>query len=255
MNAPLKTALNAPVTRTALLLDEHPLWLDALENVITRIGFELADKSTEPEEALAQIQELQPALFVLDPQVGNGELDGIECLRQAHELIPTMKIVAVAASDEPLDIEAAFAAGASAYVVKRAKSDDLAVAIRQAFEHSLFLADGYAAPEALGLAAAGAGPAALSPTDAAASVGLTRRECEILRLVAEGRSNKDVAGALWVAEQTVKFHLSNIFRKLDVGNRTQAGGWAHANGLLGTVSHPDASSSGGRREVLVASAK
>jgi DNA-binding CsgD family transcriptional regulator len=63
--------------------------------------------------------------------------------------------------------------------------------------------------------------------------GLTRRELEILRLVAEGHSNAQLARMLWVTEQTVKFHLSNIYRKLDVGNRTEASRWAQLNGLLG----------------------
>jgi NarL family two-component system response regulator LiaR len=215
--------MNAPVPKTALLLDEHPLWLDALEGVIRRLGLDLVGKVTEPAEAVRLVELRQPALLVLDPQARDAELDGLECLRLARELVPTLKAVAIAASDEPRHIESAFAAGASAYLVKRARSDDLAVAIRQAFEHSLFLADAYAARGALG------------PADAAASVGLTRRECDILRLVAEGKSNKEVASALWVAEQTVKFHLGNVFRKLKVENRTQAGNWAHAHGLLGVA--------------------
>ena len=61
---------------------------------------------------------------------------------------------------------------------------------------------------------------------------LTRRELEILRLVAEGHSNGQLAKMLWVTEQTVKFHLSNIYRKLEVANRTEASRWAHHNGLL-----------------------
>ena len=69
-------------------------------------------------------------------------------------------------------------------------------------------------------------------TNEADEVGLTRREKEILQLVAEGGTNGDVARRLWVTEQTVKFHLANIFRKLDVTNRTQASRWAHAHGLL-----------------------
>ena len=64
------------------------------------------------------------------------------------------------------------------------------------------------------------------------AVGLTRREREILQLVAEGNTNGQVAKVLWVTEQTVKFHLANIFRKLDVTNRTQASRWAHAHGLV-----------------------
>jgi DNA-binding CsgD family transcriptional regulator len=96
--------------------------------------------------------------------------------------------------------------------------------VRQAFDHSVFIA--------------GAAPAP-TPTPAGAPVrverpgGLTRRELEILRLVAEGHSNAQLARMLWVTEQTVKFHLSNIYRKLDVANRTEASRWAQRNGLLG----------------------
>jgi len=64
---------------------------------------------------------------------------------------------------------------------------------------------------------------------------LTPRELEVLRLVASGASNGEIAQALWVTEQTVKFHLSNVYRKLDVGNRTEASHYAHLNGLVGTL--------------------
>ena len=63
-------------------------------------------------------------------------------------------------------------------------------------------------------------------------MGLTRRELEILTLVAEGHSNAQLARMLWVTEQTVKFHLSNIYRKLNVSNRTEASRWAQVHGLL-----------------------
>jgi DNA-binding CsgD family transcriptional regulator len=70
------------------------------------------------------------------------------------------------------------------------------------------------------------------------ALGLTRRELEILRLVAEGHSNAQLARMLWVTEQTVKFHLSNIYRKLDVANRTEASRWAQRRGLLDTQPAP-----------------
>ena len=66
---------------------------------------------------------------------------------------------------------------------------------------------------------------------------LTRRELEILQLVAEGHSNTQLAKMLWVTEQTVKFHLSNVYRKLDVANRTEASRWAQLHGLLGSPKH------------------
>ena len=117
-------------------------------------------------------------------------------------------------------------AGAWAYVLKSAEPDDIAVAVRQAFVHSIHFT------RTLESADPGWGSAARSPDEPAVSV-LTRREREILALVAEGHSNAAMAKRLWVTEQTVKFHLSNIYRKLDVPNRTAATRWAHEHGLIG----------------------
>src|SRR5262249_2595781 len=114
---------------------------------------------------------------------------------------------------------------ASAYCVKSADPEDLAAAIRQSFEHSIYLASGRfptPAPEAVWDGQVGAQE-------------LTRREREILQLVAEGHSNSQLARMLWVTEQTVKFHLSNIYRKLNVTNRTEASRWAQLHGLLPTA--------------------
>jgi DNA-binding NarL/FixJ family response regulator len=72
------------------------------------------------------------------------------------------------------------------------------------------------------------------------SAGLTEREVEILRALGEGRSNREIAKQLWLAEQTVKFHLTNIYRKLQVGSRTEAVHWAYSHGLLATTLDVDA---------------
>ena len=120
-------------------------------------------------------------------------------------------------------VDAALAAGASAYIVKTAHPDDVASAVRQAFEHSVYLP---------GMAEDTRGPATRLPSRQIPG-GLTRRELEILKLVAEGHSNATLARMLWVTEQTVKFHLSNVYRKLEVTNRTEASRWAQVNGLLG----------------------
>ena len=120
-------------------------------------------------------------------------------------------------------VEAAFAAGAAAYVLKSADPDDLRSAIRQAFAHSVYLP---------GSRTAAAVQSTNAPTEDLPD--LTRRELEILQLVAEGHSNTQLAKMLWVTEQTVKFHLSNVYRKLDVANRTEASRWAQLHGLLST---------------------
>jgi DNA-binding CsgD family transcriptional regulator len=90
----------------------------------------------------------------------------------------------------------------------------------------VFLANAHVAPAA----------AATETTDNEdAAAGLTRREREILALVSEGHSNRELARMMWVTEQTVKFHLSNIYRKLDVSNRTEASRWAHQHRLVGAA--------------------
>jgi DNA-binding NarL/FixJ family response regulator len=206
--------------RTAVILDEQPLWLDAVEQLLKRMGVSIAGKTTEPTAALELVDEHRPDIFLTDYSVSDGELDALECLRRAHELHPELKTVVLSATDQPQQIQSAFAAGASVYCVKTAEQDDLLAAIRQSFEASIYLA------QSLTMAA---------PREAVTAVEtpeLTRRELEILRLVAEGHSNAQLARLLWVTEQTVKFHLSNIYRKLDVANRTEASRWAQLHGLL-----------------------
>jgi DNA-binding NarL/FixJ family response regulator len=208
--------------RTAIVLDEQPLWLDAMEHLLNRAGMRVVAKTTDASEALDLVVAHEPDILLADYGVRSGELDVVECLRRAHEVHPQLKSVVLSASNEPRQIEAAFAAGASAFCVKTAAQGDLMAAIRQTFELSIYLAR--PAPVA---PAEPAEPAL--PLDAPR---LTRRELEILRLAADGHSNAQLARMLWVTEQTVKFHLSNIYRKLEVSNRTEASRWAQRHGLL-----------------------
>jgi DNA-binding NarL/FixJ family response regulator len=154
--------------------------------------------------------------------MAEGDIDGIELVRQARERAPQLKAIVLSLYDDTKHVDAALAAGAVAYVIKTAHPDDLRSAIRQAFSHSIYLPGRTAAPVA---------PAPEKKDELA---DLTRRELEILRLVAEGHSNSQLARMLWVTEQTVKFHLSNIYRKLDVSNRTEASRRAQLSGLLAT---------------------
>jgi DNA-binding NarL/FixJ family response regulator len=202
---------------TAVLLDKHPMWLDALGCVLEDIEIQIPGKATTPTDALRLIRDERPDLFVLDIETNGHASDGLTCLREAMTIAPSMKTVVVSGSDDPQRIDAALGAGAAAYVLKTAESGDLTSAIRQVFARSLYLAG-----------ASSTSMRAPMPNVA----GLTRREQEILQFVAEGSTNGEVAKQLWVTEQTVKFHLANIFRKLDVTNRTQASRWAHEHGLL-----------------------
>jgi DNA-binding NarL/FixJ family response regulator len=207
--------------RTAVLLDEHPLWLDAVESVLHRMGIRVVGKATSPSEALTLVKETNPGLLLAELPDSNGDMGGADLLVRARQLVPHLRAVVVSTKADADSIDGALRAGASAYVVKTAHAEDLASAVRQSFDHSVFLANTQSAP---------APPAARA--DESDAAGLTRRESEILRLVADGHSNAELAKMLWVTEQTVKFHLSNIYRKLDVANRTEASRWAQLHGLL-----------------------
>jgi DNA-binding NarL/FixJ family response regulator len=206
--------------RTAVLLDQHPLWLQALEQVLTKINVEVVGKATDPEKALAVIEEREPDIFVTSIEMPRSEMDGLACLRAARERLPELKAIVLSMYADPFYVDAALAAGALAYVVKTAEPEDIAAAIRQAFEHSIHFAgsSGGAQVSALG-------------ADEERRPGLTRRELEILRLVSEGHTNAELARMLWVTEQTVKFHLANIYRKLGVSNRTEAARYVFQHGL------------------------
>jgi two-component system response regulator DevR len=211
--------------RTAVIVDGHPLWLDALERLLNRLGVEVVGRATRAREARDLVSEHQPDLFVTDyaamTRTGEGESESWSPMSRARELNPGVRCVVLSEVDDPHEREQAFSAGANVFCVKRAEPDDLLAAIRQSFDHSIYFARNEAAP----------------PSDITVSRGeklseLTKREIEILRLVAEGHSNSQLARMLWVTEQTVKFHLSNIYRKLDVANRTEASRWAQRSGLL-----------------------
>ena len=140
--------------------------------------------------------------------------------------------------------------------MKSVRPEDLASAIRQCFVHSVFFAPAPAGLRDVSSTARDdprrpkAVPALEDAVQALADNGvhpLTRREREILTLVSEGLQNADIAQQLWITEQTVKFHLTNIYRKLGVSNRTQASRWAivHVRAVAGQPSGSDASESEG----------
>jgi DNA-binding NarL/FixJ family response regulator len=215
--------------RTAVLLDPHPLWLDALESILRSIEITVVGRTTSPEDALELVVEKQPDVLICETETLNGGMSGGDLIRACRERLHSLRVIVLGASRNHVDIDAAFDAGALAYAVKTAHPEDVAATIRQTFDHTIFLASPASAN--------GSTPGSSSPgaSGDAESVALTKREREILALVAEGHSNRELARMLWVTEQTVKFHLSNIYRKLDVANRTEASRWAHRNGLVGSA--------------------
>lgn len=214
--------------RTAVVLDDQPLWLDALEQLLAKANVRVVGKTTNVERAVGLVGEHRPDLLIASTDAADVPEGGIKCVARAHQQWPGLKSVVLAPDYDPREIEAAFAAGASVCCIKRAAVDDLAVAIRQAFDHSIFLASSHGVQV----------PERAAPEGVARDKGtqiLTRRELEILRLVAEGRPNREVAKILWVTDQTIKFHLANTYKKLGVRNRVEASHWAISRGLVRPV--------------------
>jgi DNA-binding NarL/FixJ family response regulator len=201
--------------RTAVLLDQHPLWHEAVQPVLDRLQVQVIAKTTSAEEALSILEERSPDMLLLELDLPDNGLDGISLIREAKDRNAGLRVIVLSLYDNPHEVEAAFVAGAAAYVLKSVRPEDLATAVRQAFEPSIYLP--------------GSKPAS---RDGGRSKLLTERELEIVRLVGEGHSNRELARMLWVTEQTVKFHLTNIYRKLGVSNRTEASRWAQTQGLL-----------------------
>src|ERR671910_1210620 len=122
----------------AVVLDPHPIWLDAVELVLERIGATVVLKTSSASDALATIERAQPRLLTLELDSQAGEPDGFEVIRRAKALSPSLRAIALSAHHDTAHIDAALAAGAAAFVLKTAHPDDVASAIRQAFTHSVY---------------------------------------------------------------------------------------------------------------------
>jgi two-component system, NarL family, response regulator len=205
--------------RTAVVVDPHPLWTEALPSVLLRAGLITVGTADSPTRAVALVEVHRPSVLVTSLEMPEGEPDGLRLIETVVGRFADVRVVVFSMYEDLRHVEAALNAGAVAYVTKAAHPDDLATAVRQAFAHSLFLAEDRVIRTAR------------ARQRFVNSSGLTRRELEILELLAGGRSNVQLARALWVTEQTVKFHLSNIYKKLGVANRVEASRWATAHGL------------------------
>ena len=199
-----------------LIADDHRLLVEGTKQALERAGgFEVVGEASNGAQVLPLVRRLRPDLVLLDMRMP--QMDGLTCLTKIRKDFPNVKVAMLSVSQDPELIQAALKRGASAYIVKTVDPDDLAAALRQAMNGTVFTTVGVSED-----------PGERAAKDA----GLTERELVIVRAVARGLSNEAIAKELWVAEQTVKFHLTNIYRKLGVSNRTEAARYAFEQGLV-----------------------
>jgi DNA-binding NarL/FixJ family response regulator len=202
-----------------LIADDHPLILAGIKHALEEAeGFEVVAEANNGAQVLPLVSQTQPDLCLLDMRMP--EMDGLTCLDRIRKRHPDVKVVILSVSTDPKIIQDVLNRGASAYIVKSVNPVDIPSALRQALEGSVF--------NAIGL------PEQRVSENAAKAAGLTERETSILQALARGLSNDAIGKELWVAEQTVKFHLTNIYRKLEVSNRTEATRYAYEHGLVDT---------------------
>jgi DNA-binding NarL/FixJ family response regulator len=199
-----------------VIADDHRLVLDGIRRALEADGgFEIVGETQSGTQVLPLVSRTSPDLVLLDLRMPN--MDGLACLDEIRRRHPDVKVVMLSASTSPDLIDTALRRGATAYILKSVDPVDLPSTIRQALDGNIFSTAGL--------------PDSAEPAGAKAA-GLTDREITILRSLAQGHSNEEIAKELWVAQQTVKFHLTNIYRKLNVKNRTEATRTAYQLGLV-----------------------
>ena len=203
-----------------LIADDHPLILAGIRRTIEHVDdMELVGEARSGAELMALIERRMPDLVLMDLKMPDAA--GVETVQRIRERWPEIKTVVLSACDDRSTIDAALHAGASAYVLKSAHTVDIASVLRRASSGAV-----RDPPTATPSPAATPGPA-----DAPTRPALTERERAILSVVAAGMTTAAISRELWISEPTIKFHLTNIYRKLGVANRAGAIRYALEHGI------------------------
>ena len=196
-----------------MLADDHRMLREGLRRSMTEEGFDVVGEASDGLEAVKLSEELSPDVILMD--VTMPELDGVEAARRIHLAQPDVRVVMLTMHADSDVVASAIRAGASGYLVKDCSTEEIASAVRLAVS----------------------GDSALSPQLASSMLHelrkldapvtddervITRREEEVLQLIADGCSTPEVAAKLFISQKTVKNHLASIYQKLDARDRTQA---------------------------------
>ena len=204
-------------TTRVVLAEDHALMRDAVKLILDETeDVVLVGEVSNGHELLPLLRQVEADFVLLDVQLPG--LDGLGCLEALAEHHPNLKVAMLSAVEDTQVIESAFRRGADGYIFKSVNPFDLPAAIRQIVEQNVIhrsLAD--------------RGEAGASPSPRAG--GLSEKELAVLVELCDGHTNKQIATQLWLSEQTVKFHLRNIYRKLGIKSRTEALRYAYENDL------------------------
>ncbi|PKQ27648.1 MAG: DNA-binding response regulator [Candidatus Anoxymicrobium japonicum] len=206
-----------------MLVDDHNLVREGLRAVFAQGDeVEVVGEASSGEEAVEMVDKVKPDVILMD--ISMPGMNGIQATRKIHDAHPDIKIIMLTMLDQEGYVYEAIKAGATGYVLKNASSDELVKAIQTVNEGNALLSPDATArllKEFVALA-----------KNKSRDYGLSNREMEVLQLLSEGNTNKKIAKALWISEQTVKTHIAHIFDKLGTSDRTETVAQALRNGLV-----------------------
>lgn len=199
-----------------LLADDHPLMREGVRQVLSQLesAVEIVDAHDYPSLFAQTTRHLDLDLALVDLNMPG--FVGVRGIAQYRSRFPDIPLVVLSASESPHDIRSALEAGALGYIPKSAPAPVMLAALRQVLAGDLYV------PDCLGNSAPAAPPAPSADLDALRSLGLTARQLDVARLLAQGHTNKTIGHLLSMSESTVKVHNTEIFKALGVSNRTEA---------------------------------
>lgn len=213
-----------------LVVDDHTLFRRGLTALLQRDPqFEIVGDAGDAGEALRRAEALQPDLILLDNHLPG--VNGVDALPALLEAAPRTRVLMLTVSEDEQDLAAALRGGACGYLLKTIEGDALSVAIRRAMRGESVVAEEMTGKLVAAYRGAAAPPSAPAAAPASKLDALSPREHEILRGIALGQGNKEIARSLGIAETTVKIHVQHILRKLDVSSRVHAAVIAVEHGL------------------------
>lgn len=211
--------------KRVMLVDDHPMWIDALSEDLTEVGFEIVAVAKNGTECLTRARATRPEVVVMDLQIPDP--DGATCIEVLLSEFPDMHVLVMSASGERDDVLRAMKAGAKGYLVKSASKEELIEGVRRTA-----VGDAVFTPGLAGLVL-GEFRRMVNVAHSRNEEGpvLTTREVEVLRRVAKGMAYREIADELFVSHRTVQNHVQNVLRKLQLHNRVELTLYAIDQGL------------------------
>lgn len=223
-NAPTLKPPSAPMV-DVMLVDDHAIWRGGVRSMLEGSEFRVVSEAASGREALEAACRTRPRLILLDIRMAGG--DGLDALQSLKRDLPSAAVIMLTTYDNPTYMARAVAGGAAGYLLKGVDLADLLCALRAVTKGEMLLL-----PEDLTRALRDLRPDSAGAEDLIEP--LTKREEEVLRLVATGLPNRQIGTILFIAESTVKSHVEHIIGKLGVSDRVQAAVWAARHGVMET---------------------